>query len=140
MEFSSQDNSVSFVQETKTTPDFGNDEAEIEGNDGSSFESISVTREEVEVVSEPIDLRQRKGKKCRGRDKRQGWKKRRNDVNRGEERIQMENGDVDLEVIKVMEIGVQLGINFNGKEREMVEFFRRKEVEDAGRCGQNGGQ
>ena len=55
MDDSSQDNSVSFVQETKVTPNFGKAEADNEGHDGSSFESISVTREEVEIAMKQME-------------------------------------------------------------------------------------
>ncbi|KAK4843590.1 hypothetical protein QYF36_010307 [Acer negundo] len=56
------------------------------------------------------------------------------------ELIRKGDRDEDDEVSKIMAIGVQMGINFNEKEREMANFIRRREKENANRCGQNGRQ
>ncbi|KAK1589148.1 hypothetical protein Q3G72_030951 [Acer saccharum] len=150
VERSSPNNSVSLVQETDQTDeeeinaqeirdssDSSSTEAE-DGKDGCSFKSISATREVGEVVSEPTFSKPRKGQKRLKTISK--LNKKRNAENKGEGMIQNEVWNVEEEVIKVMEMGAQLGLNFDGKEREMAEFIRRKEKEDNDRYGQNGGQ
>ena len=44
---------------------------------------------------------------------------------------------MDEEVIMVMDMGTQLGIDFKGKENEVADFIRRREKEDNDRFGQN---
>ncbi|KAK1576269.1 hypothetical protein Q3G72_012543 [Acer saccharum] len=150
VERSSPNNYVSLVQETDQTDeeeinaqeirdssDSVSSEAE-DGKDGCSFKSISATREVGEVVSEPTLSKPRKGQK---RLKKISMRnKKRNTENKGEGMIQNEVWNVEEEVIKVMEMGAQLGLNFDGKEREMAEFIIRKEKEDTDRYGQNGRQ
>ena len=47
---------------------------------------------------------------------------------------------MDDEGTKVMEIGAALGLDFNGREMEMAEIIRRRELEDVDQCGQGNGQ
>ncbi|KAK1549102.1 hypothetical protein Q3G72_008922 [Acer saccharum] len=151
-ERSSPNNSVSIVQETKHTDeeevnaqenkdssDSGSSEAE-EDKDRCSFKSILATREVGEVVSEPTLSKPRKGKKRLKITSKLNRKKDRKAENGGEGMILYEDWNVEEEVKKVMDMGVRLGLNFNGKEREMAEFIRRKEKEDTDRYGQIGRQ
>ncbi|KAI9182458.1 hypothetical protein LWI28_025590 [Acer negundo] len=39
--------------------------------------------------------------------------------------------NLEKEVAKIIEVGAQLGLNFNGKEAEMAEILRSREMEDA---------
>ncbi|KAK1551104.1 hypothetical protein Q3G72_030259 [Acer saccharum] len=151
-ERSSPINSVSIVQETKHTDeeevntqenkdssDSGSSEAE-EDKDRGSFKSISATKEVGEVVSEPTLSKPRRGKKRLKKSSKLNRKKERKAENGGEGMIPYEDWNVEEEVKKVMDMGVRLGLNFNGKEREMAEFIRRKEKEDTDRYGQIGRQ
>ncbi|KAK4848207.1 hypothetical protein QYF36_010337 [Acer negundo] len=38
--------------------------------------------------------------------------------------------------IRIIEIGAQLGLNFNWKEAEMTKILRNREMEDVDQCGQ----
>ncbi|KAK0602485.1 hypothetical protein LWI29_033932 [Acer saccharum] len=78
--------SVSIVQETKDTTD--SEQSQVEKNrEGSDFKSVSATREEGEVVSEPIMTKQRKCQKLNGRTLELRGNKSRNSDNRGGEQL-----------------------------------------------------
>ncbi|KAK0596187.1 hypothetical protein LWI29_013474 [Acer saccharum] len=129
---SSLDKSVSFVQETKATTDSSKSDAD-ELTEVSSFLSIPATGEEGEVEREPTKKKSKKCKKSKNKAAMSQRKKTTATDNKSEEKSIKGNWNVDDEVIKVMEIGAQLGINFNGKEREMAEYIRIREKEDEDR-------
>ncbi|KAK1583416.1 hypothetical protein Q3G72_023611 [Acer saccharum] len=124
--------SVSVVQETIASTDCDSSAAE-EDEDGRSSKSVSVVSEGAEEESKSNAKRGRKSQICASR------KKANSTTNRGEVAVKG-GGFIEEEVVKVLEIGAQLGINFNGKEKEMADFIRRREKEEADRFGQNDGQ
>ncbi|KAK4852778.1 hypothetical protein QYF36_026991 [Acer negundo] len=110
-ERSSDDKLVSVVQETRDSSEARKSEQEQEQElTSSNFSSTFTTRKMGKTIDEP-----------------------------GFELVTKKVRDVDEEVLKAMEIGDKLGLDFVGKEAEMADIIRRRELEDTDQCGQGKG-
>ncbi|KAK0598633.1 hypothetical protein LWI29_036499 [Acer saccharum] len=115
--------SESFVKETRSYS--------VSQKSGEGwFESVSATEREEDMEEINKFTKAKEGRKTRQGKKKKG-KKMRKVQYRGMEIVNGNEGNQEEEVRKIMEIGVQLGLDLKGKEAEIADFFRKREMEDA---------
>lgn len=136
-EETSEDSSISVVKETKSSTESDQSD-QAQEKETSSFISVLATMEE-DAVGRISNRRKKKSGKFRVQGGKQKEPKMRKQKHRGGEMIQKKAWTVDEEVTKVMEIGVELSLDFKGRELEMADIIRRRELEDADHNGQVGG-
>ena len=98
--------------------------------------SSSETGKEGEYKEVSKKVKKKKGKKTKVLT---GKAHRMRTRNRGIEVTNLEDWNIEEEIAKVREIGVQLGLDFKGRETEMAEFIRKRENEEADQLGQGRG-